>query len=105
MTDQEAVQLLPREPSDKWEPFEVDRFTRAHRRASCATGSAPTRIVASSVNGAAGPVGRLHDREGPLLAAGRPDARAARSPAARWFVWVGIALLATVLGSVGDRAR
>src|SRR5262245_50613871 len=29
MTDQEAVRVLPREPGDRWEPFESDRFTRA----------------------------------------------------------------------------
>src|SRR6478672_1247250 len=28
MTDQEAVRILPREPLDKWVPFEVDRFSR-----------------------------------------------------------------------------
>src|SRR4051812_23664855 len=28
MTDQESVKLLPREPGDRWEPFEVDRFSR-----------------------------------------------------------------------------
>jgi two-component system osmolarity sensor histidine kinase EnvZ len=28
MSDQEAVKILPREPGDRWEPFETDRFTR-----------------------------------------------------------------------------
>ena len=28
MTDQEAIRVLPREPGDRFEPFEVDRFTR-----------------------------------------------------------------------------
>ena len=28
MTDQESMRVLPREPGDRWEPFEVDRFTR-----------------------------------------------------------------------------
>ena len=28
MTDQEAVRVLPREPADRWEPYEVDAFTR-----------------------------------------------------------------------------
>src|SRR5512139_3140532 len=29
MSDQEAVKINPREPGDRWEPFETDRFTRA----------------------------------------------------------------------------
>src|ERR1700748_3263841 len=28
MPDQEAVRVLPREPADRWEPYEVDAFTR-----------------------------------------------------------------------------
>ena len=28
MSDQEALKLTPREPGDRWEPFETDRFTR-----------------------------------------------------------------------------
>ena len=28
MSEQEAVRVLPREPGDRWEPFETDRFTR-----------------------------------------------------------------------------
>ncbi|HEY2976439.1 MAG TPA: two-component sensor histidine kinase, partial [Burkholderiaceae bacterium] len=28
MSEQEGVRLLPREPGDKWQPFETDRFSR-----------------------------------------------------------------------------
>ena len=43
-------------------------------------------------------MGRLLDRQDPYWLQVDP-ARVSPSPAARWFVWVGIALLATVLGS------
>src|SRR5512136_193527 len=29
MSDQEAVKVVPREPSDKFQPFALDRFSRA----------------------------------------------------------------------------
>jgi two-component system osmolarity sensor histidine kinase EnvZ len=45
-------------------------------------------------------VGGLHDRARPLLAAGRGRAQPA-ADRSTWFVWIGIALLATLLGSVG----
>jgi two-component system osmolarity sensor histidine kinase EnvZ len=43
MSDQEAIRVLPREPGDRWEPFEVDRFTRRVSAPSCARAWAPTR--------------------------------------------------------------
>ena len=43
----ESVQVTPREPNDKWEPYEVDRFARdrarAARRSSAPTRSSPAR--------------------------------------------------------------
>src|SRR3954470_13837133 len=29
MSDQEAVKVIPREPGDKYEPYDTDRFSRA----------------------------------------------------------------------------
>ena len=57
----EAVKLTPREPTDKWEPFEVDRFQRVIER-ELRDQLGPDTIVASSMNGDAGPLGRLLDR-------------------------------------------
>src|SRR4051812_13062157 len=53
MSNQEAVKVLPREPGDKWEPFESDRFSKAiseelHSRLGADT------VVASAVNGVPG---------------------------------------------------
>ena len=49
MTDQEAVRVLPREPGDRWEPFESDRFSRAIAD-SLRSRLGPGTLVARSVN-------------------------------------------------------
>src|SRR5213075_2984914 len=53
ISNQESLKLAPREPGDKWEPYEVDRITRAigHELRSQL---GPDTLVASSVNGAPG---------------------------------------------------
>ena len=53
MQNQESMKLLPREPSDKWEPYEVDRFTRAIGQ-ELRSRLGPDTLVASEVNGAPG---------------------------------------------------
>ena len=53
ISTQESLKLAPREPNDKWEPYEVDRFTRTIGAELRAQLGADT-LVASSVNGAAG---------------------------------------------------
>jgi two-component system osmolarity sensor histidine kinase EnvZ len=68
MSDEEAMRVLPREPGDRWEPFEVDRFTRRVGQ-ELRSRLEPDTLVARSVNGQPG-------------------------------LWVGIALVATALGSV-----
>ena len=52
ISTQESLKLAPREPNDKWEPYEVDRFTRTIGAELRAQLGADT-LVASSVNGAA----------------------------------------------------
>ena len=47
MSKQESVRLAPREPGDKWEPFEVDRFSRAIG-AELRAQLGPDTVVASS---------------------------------------------------------
>ena len=81
----------------RWEPFAIDRFASASPT-SCGRASGPDTVVARSVNGEPGLwVGFSIDKR-PLLAAGRP-AHAGPLTGSTWFVWVGIALLATLLGS------
>ncbi len=96
---QEAIRVTPREPGDRWEPFEVDRFTRRvgeELRASLG----PDALVARSVNGRAGLwVGFSIDRDSYWL-----QAEAHRGSAlnrSTWMIWIGIALAATLMGSVG----
>ncbi len=98
MTDQESMRVLPREPGDRWEPFEVDRFTRRVGAELRSRLEADT-VVASAVNGQPGLwVGFNIEREPFWLQA---DAtRVVPLTPGTWFVWVGIALLATLVGSV-----
>jgi two-component system, OmpR family, osmolarity sensor histidine kinase EnvZ len=99
MSDQEAVRLTPREPGDRWEPFETDRFTRlvaSELRSRLGEGT----IVARTVNGVPALwVGFNIERDPYWM---QTDAARLQLLAAEtWFIWVGIALVATVLGSVG----
>ncbi|MES2957790.1 MAG: HAMP domain-containing protein, partial [Pseudomonadota bacterium] len=98
MTDQESMRVLPREPADRWEPFEIDRFTRRVGAELRSRLEADT-VVARAVNGQPGLwVGFNIEREPYWLQA---DAtRVVPLTPGTWFVWVGIALLATLVGSV-----
>jgi len=94
---QESVKLAPREPSDKWEPYEVDRASRAigHELRSSL---GPETMVASSVNGAPGLwVGFSIDKDFYWLQA--DPTRVGPIATSTLFVWSGIALLATIVGS------
>jgi len=98
LSAQEAIRIAPHEPSDKWDPFEEDRFTRVvaaelHNRLGADT------IVARSVNGQAGLwVGFGIEKDAWWLQTELGRVQALTGPT--WFVWVGIALLATIFGSV-----
>jgi len=97
MAKQESVRLAPREPGDKWEAFEVDRFSRAigaELRAQLGTDT----VVASSVNKQPGLwVGFMIDKDPYWL-----QADSSRVGTLTWGtlgLWGGIALLASVFGS------
>ncbi|MFO1340960.1 MAG: ATP-binding protein [Burkholderiaceae bacterium] len=98
MSDQEAVRVVPREPGDRWEPFETDRFTRLvanDLRNRLGEGT----IVARTVNGVPALwVGFNIDRDQYWMQA--ESARLQPLTPGTWFVWVAIALSATMLGSV-----
>ena len=53
MSKLESVQLSPREPKDKWEPYETDRLSRAIG-AELRSQLGPDTLVASSMNGTPG---------------------------------------------------
>jgi two-component system osmolarity sensor histidine kinase EnvZ len=98
MTDRDSLRVVGREPLDRWEPFEVDRFTRrvgAELRARLE----PETVIARSVNGNPGLwVGFDIEKDAFWLQADL--ARVEPLTPGTWFVWVGTALLATLIGSI-----
>lgn len=92
------VRVMPREPGDRWEPFEVDRFTR--RVAEELRGAlGADAIVARSVNAQPGLwVGFSIERDRYWMQA--LAANEAELSRTTWFVWIGIAVLATLVGSI-----
>jgi two-component system osmolarity sensor histidine kinase EnvZ len=95
----DAVRVAPQEPSDRFEPFEVDRFSeRVSRELRNRLG--PGTVIARAVNGQRGLwVGFTIENDGYWLRA--DDEQVSAMSGDTWFVWIGIALLATALGSVG----
>jgi two-component system, OmpR family, osmolarity sensor histidine kinase EnvZ len=98
MAQQQVIRVAPREPGDRWEPFETDRFTRrVSRELRSALG--PDAVVARTVNGQPGMwVGFSIERDNYWLQAEASHTSPLSS--GTWFVWIGIALLATLVGSV-----
>ena len=97
MTDQEAVRVLPREPGDRWEPFESDRFSRAIAD-SLRSRLGPGTLVARSVNGVdALWVGFSIEKDAYWLQA--DPTRVKPLAPSTWLLWLSMALLATLLGS------
>ena len=94
----ESVKLIPREPADKWDPYEIDRFSRAIGL-ELRSRLGPGTQVASAVNGAPGLwVGFNIDKDPYWLLA--DPTRLGPMASTTLLLWVSIALLATVLGSV-----
>ncbi len=94
----DAVRVALREPGDQAAAYEADRFTRrVSQELHAALG--PDTVVARSVNGVPGLwVGFTIEQDGFWL-----QAEAGPSPQlafGTWAVWIGIALLATLLGSI-----
>jgi two-component system osmolarity sensor histidine kinase EnvZ len=99
MSDQESVKVLPREPGDKWEPFETDRFSR-RIGAELRSRLGPDTLVANSVNNQPGLWVGFTIEHDPYWLLADPQRVYPTARGATWFIWVGIALLATVVGSV-----
>ncbi len=102
LTSQGGARVTPREPSDTWETFETDRFSRrVGEELRSALGD--DAVVARSVNGVAGlwvgfSIDRDRERDRFWLQAG-PE-HAASINRETLLTWTGIALLATLVGSV-----
>jgi two-component system, OmpR family, osmolarity sensor histidine kinase EnvZ len=97
MSNQKSVKLAPREPNDRWVPYEVDRFTIAIGH-GLRSQLGPDTLVASSVNDVPGLwVGFSIETDPYWLQADKSSV----SPIATstLSLWVGIALLATIFGS------
>jgi two-component system osmolarity sensor histidine kinase EnvZ len=96
--EQQAIRVTPREPGDRWEPFEVDRFTRRVSEELKAVLGADA-LVARSVNAQPGLwVGFSIDRDRYWLQA--ETAHVESISGGTWFAWIGIAFLATLVGSI-----
>ena len=95
----DAVRVAPQERTDRYDPFEVDRFTlRVGQELRASLG--PGTVIARSVNDEPGLwVGYTIDGEGYWLRAEEGQIRTMQGNT--WFVWIGIAVLATLFGSVG----
>ncbi|MCK7500919.1 MAG: hypothetical protein MZW92_70180 [Comamonadaceae bacterium] len=97
---QQAIRVAPREPGDRWRALRASTASRAASADELRAALGPDAVVARSVNGAARPVGRLLDRRATATGC-RPRPRTpAPLTGSTWFVWIGIALLATLVGSV-----
>ena len=99
ISEQESIKLQPSEKTDRYEPFETDRFTRRIGQ-ELRSRLGPTTTVATSVNDTPGlwiDFTIENDRYWLQVDPGRVQAVAGRT----WFIWVSIALLATILGSAG----
>jgi two-component system osmolarity sensor histidine kinase EnvZ len=98
MGGQSKVRLLPREPGDQWEAFSVDSFSQSVTD-ELKSLLGPDAVVARSVNGQSGTwVGFSIDADRYWLQT--ESAHAGPLTNSTWFVWLGIALAATMLGSV-----
>jgi two-component system, OmpR family, osmolarity sensor histidine kinase EnvZ len=98
LTNQQATRVTLREPADRWEEFDTDSFSRLVS-AQLRQDLGPDAVVARSVNGTPGMwVGFSIDTDRYWLQAQSAHARPVNS--VTWVIWIGIAFLATLVGSV-----
>ena len=95
---QKSTRVLPREVRDSFEPFGVDRFSRRVGE-ELRSLLGPDVVVARSVNSEPGLwVGFAIDKDRYWLQA--ESAQEASLTQSSWLVWIGVALLSTLMGSV-----
>ncbi len=98
IAEQEAVRIQPREPGDRYVPFEEDRFTRAIS-AELRSRLGPNTIVASAVNGTPGLwVGFMIEADNYWLQADPGRVQSAVT-GKTYFAVLGLTLLLTLAGS------
>jgi two-component system, OmpR family, osmolarity sensor histidine kinase EnvZ len=98
LTNQQATRVTLREPADRWEEFDTDSFSRLVSQ-QLRQDLGPDAVVARSVNGTPGMwVGFSIDADRYWLQAQSAHARPVNS--VTWMIWIGIAFLATLVGSV-----
>ena len=94
----ESMKLAPREPTDHWKPYETDRTTRAiaaELREHLGAGT----LVARELNGTAGLWVGFEIGDDPYWLQTDP-ARMGKVANSTLLIWVGIALLVTLLGAL-----
>lgn len=96
--DQESITLRPSELRDRYETFEQDTLTRKIA-SELRTRIGPESIVARSVNNVPGLWVRF-PIENDLYWLRTDGKRLSALTDRTWFVWIGIAFLATLLGSI-----
>ena len=97
MTDQEGVRVLPREPGDRYEPFEGDGLSKRISQELVAR-LGPGTIVANSVNGKPGLwVGFLMDRDSYWLHTDR--SRFNLTVNKTWLIWLSTGVLLSLAGA------
>jgi two-component system osmolarity sensor histidine kinase EnvZ len=95
MSDQEAVKVAPREPKDRWEPYEEDRFTQRIAQ-ELRSRLGPDTLVAKTVNDVPGLWVGFTIEKDPYWLQSDPR-RVHTSRSARHGVWVA-SPAATILG-------
>jgi two-component system osmolarity sensor histidine kinase EnvZ len=97
MTDQEGVHILPREPSDKFEPFDSDTLSRRIEQELLAR-LGPGTVVANSVNQKPGLwVGFVIDKDRYWLLTDR--SRFNLTSNRTWMIWLVTATLLSLAGA------
>ena len=99
MSEQEGVSLRPRGPTDQWEPFETDRFTRLVAT-DLRSRLGKEVVIASSVNGKPGLWIGFEIERSPYWLQADASRLHQQMQIDTWLIWVGIAFTATILGSV-----
>jgi two-component system osmolarity sensor histidine kinase EnvZ len=97
MTDQEGVRIVPREPGDRFEPFDTDALgRRIVRELSSRLG--PGTVVANSVNGEEGLwVGFTIDEDAYWMRADR--SRFSQTGGRTWLIWLATAAVLSLAGA------
>ena len=97
MTEQEGVRILPREPDDRFEPFDDDASAQ-RISTELAARLGPGTVVANSVNGAPGLwVGFMIDEDGYWMLADR--SRISPPVGKTWIIWLVTAAVLSLAGA------